>query len=304
MPDVLRLGQGEAVRARIAVVGCGGAGCNVLQQVPADLGLTRVALNDAPHRSMAGIPARLILPRETLPGLASIDEAAVKQLLSPEEKAIAGAVLNHDLVVPLAGLGGETGGPAAALTGRVSRILGTPALALVASPFTAEGMNRRAAAERALEVLSRKVDGVVAFPNDELLKLAPQLPLHQALHVLGAIMVRPLVDLARSMTRRDPATVRAVLRGAARWRFGAGGGNGKHRAFEAVEEALTSPWLPANRDAVERVIAVVAATDPGEAVTGEVLHEVRLAMPRASVLLGAYPEPLGDRLRLSLLAGW
>src|SRR3972149_4588519 len=37
MPEVVRMGQGEPERARIAVVGCGGAGCNVLQQVPADL---------------------------------------------------------------------------------------------------------------------------------------------------------------------------------------------------------------------------------------------------------------------------
>jgi len=304
MPDVLRLGQGESLRARIAVVGCGGAGCNILQQVPGDLGLTRVALNDGAHRSMAGIPSRLILPQESLVGLASMDEVAVKALSSPEEKAISGAILNHDLVVPVAGLGGGTGGPAAALVGRVARILGTPSLALVASPFAAEGLNRRTSAERALELLSKKVDGVVAFSNDELLRLAPKLPLLKAFQVLGAIMVRPLVDLAWSMTRTDVATLRDVLRASARWRFGGGSAEGKHRAFEAVEEAFASPWIPSNREAVERVVAIVAAPDYGEALAAEVAHEVRLAAPRAEVLLGGYPDPsLGDRLRVSVLAG-
>jgi len=305
MPDVLRLGQGEPVPARIAVVGCGGAGCNVLQQVPTGLGVTRVALNDAPHRSMAGIPSRLLLPRESLAGLASMDEAAVKALSSPEEKAISGAILNHDLVIPMAGLGGETGGPGAALVGRVARILNTATLALVATPFGAEGMNRRTAAERSLDLLARKVDGAVAFPNDELLRMAPHLPLLQAFQVLGAIMVRPLEDLARSMTRTDAAIIRGVLRGASRWRFGAGGGREKHRAFEAVEEAFASPWIPANRDGVERVVAVVSASDFGEPLAAEVAHEVRLAAPRASLLLGGYVEPaLGDRLRVSVLAGY
>jgi cell division protein FtsZ len=304
MPDILRLGQGEPVRPRIAVVGCGGAGCNILQQVPGDLGLTRVAMNDAAHRSMAGIPSRLILPRESLVGLAQMDETAVKVLSSPEEKAISGAILNHDLVVPVAGLGGETGGPAAALVGRVARILGTPALALVASPFAAEGLNRRASAERGLELLAKKVDGVVAFSNDELLKLAPQLPLLKAFQVLGAIMVRPLVDLAWSATRTDIPTLRDVLRAKPRWRFGGGSGEGKHRAFEAVEEAFASPWLPPNPDVVERVVAIVAAPDFGEAMAGEVAHEVRLAAPRADVLLGGYADPaLGGRLRVSILAG-
>ena len=305
MPDVLRLGQGEPVPARIAAVGCGGAGCNILQQIPAELGVTRAALNDAPHRSMAGIPSRLILPREPLAGIASMDEAAVKQLTSPEEKAIAGAILNHDLVVPLAGLGGETGGPAAALVGRVARILNSATLAIVASPFGAEGINRRMAAERALSLLTKKADGVVSFPNDELLKLAPQLPLLKAFEVLGAIMARPLVDLARSTTRTDVATLRDTLRKAPRWRFGGGGGREKHRAFEAVEEAFASPWLPADPDTVERIVVIAAASDYAESVATEVAHEVRLAAPRAAIVLGGYADPtLGDRLRVSLLAGW
>ena len=199
MPDVLRLGQGEPAPARIAVVGCGGAGCNILQQVPADLGLTRVALNDAPHRSMAGIASRLIIPKESLIGLATMDEIAVKQLSTPEEKSISGAILTHDLVVPLAGLGGETGGPAASLVGRVARILGTPTIALVASP-----------------------------------------------------------------------------------------------------------WLPPNHDVLERVVVIVAAPDFEDSLANEVLHEVRLAAPRATVLLGGHvDEGVGERrLRVSILAAW
>src|SRR2546426_11982045 len=71
MPDVLRLGQGEPAPARIAVVGCGGAGCNVLPPVPPGLGGTRVALNDAPPRSMAGVVSRLVLARGAPPGVAA-----------------------------------------------------------------------------------------------------------------------------------------------------------------------------------------------------------------------------------------
>src|SRR2546428_1251940 len=141
MPDVLRLGQGDPAPAGTAVVGCGGAGCNILQQVPADLGLTRVALNDAPHRSMAGVPSRLIIPKESLLGLATMDETAVKQLSTPEEKSISGAILNHDLVVPLAGLGGETGGPPASLLGRRAPSPGTPTAAPAAAPLTPQGFN-------------------------------------------------------------------------------------------------------------------------------------------------------------------
>ena len=37
------------------------------------------------------------------------------------------------------------------------------------------------------------------------------------------------------MTRSDVTTLREVLRGASRWRFGTGGGRERHRVFEAVE---------------------------------------------------------------------
>lgn len=305
MADVLRLGQGEPERARIAVVGCGGAGCNALAQVPPDLGVTRVAANDAVHRSMAGIAARLILPREGLAGLAAIDESLVKTLTSPDEKAIAGSILNHDLIVPIAGLGGDFGGPAAALVGRVTRILGESSLALVALPFSAEGLLRRAIAEQSLDLLSKKVDGVLGFPNDELLRLAPQLPLLRAFQVLGTIMVRPLVDLARASTRTDIGTLRGMLRSSRRWRFGAGEAEGKHRAFAALEEAFSSPWFPGRADVIERAIAIVSAADFGEPLASEVARELQLTVPRAKLLLGGYADPnLGEQLKVSVLAGW
>lgn len=305
MADVLRLGQGEPARARVVVVGCGGAGCSVLSQVPPDLGATRVAANDTVHRSMAGIDAKLLLPREGLEGLAEIDESVVKQLVSPDEKGIAGAVLNHDLAVPIAGLGGDFGGPAAALVGRVARILGETSLALVALPFSAEGLQRRAVAERSLELLSRKVDGVLAFPNDELLRLAPQLPLVRAFQVLGTIMVRPLVDLVRASTRTDIKVIRDTFRSSRHWRFGAGEGEGKHRAFAALEEAFSSPWFPPQTEVVERVIAIISAGDFADPIAKEVAHELELTASRARILLGGYLDlTLGERLRVSVLAGW
>ncbi|MEK6810057.1 MAG: hypothetical protein AABY19_00455 [Candidatus Thermoplasmatota archaeon] len=305
MAEVLRLGQGGPERARIAVVGCGGAGCNVLAQVPPDLGITRVAANDTVHRSMAGVEARLILPREGLAGVAAIDESLVRQLTSPDEKAIAGAILNHDLVVPIAGLGGDFGGPAAALVGRVTRVLGESSLALVALPFSAEGLHRRALAEQSLDLLSKKVDGVLAFPNDELLRLAPQLPLLRAFQVLGTIMVRPLTDLARASTRTDIGTLRDMLRSGRRWRFGAGEGEGKHRAFAALEEAFSSPWFPGRAEVIERVIVIASAAGFEETLAGEVTHELQLTVPRARILFGGYADgALGERMRLSVLAGW
>ena len=54
------------------------------------------------------------------------------------------------------------------------------------------------------------------------------------------------------------------------------------------------------------ILLVGGATGTGKStVATEVAHEVRLAAPRAAIVLGGYADPtLGDRLRVSLLAGW
>ena len=49
---------------------------------------------------------------------------------------------------------------------------------------------------------------------------------------------------------------------------------------------------------------VVRARQPVHGKAEEIVHEIRLAVPSASLLIGSYSEPaLEDRLRLSLLAG-
>src|SRR2546426_11653967 len=85
MPDVLRLGQGEPAPARIAVVGCGGGGCNILPQVPPDPGLTPGALDDAPPRPMAGNASRPIIPQEAPLGRATLGASAGKKPSPPRE---------------------------------------------------------------------------------------------------------------------------------------------------------------------------------------------------------------------------
>src|SRR2546428_12929036 len=77
------------------------------------------------------------------------------------------------------------------LVGRVARILGDATLALATVPFTMEGPIRRQLAEAQLQLLQKRVDGVVTFSNDRLLQVARDLPLTKAFAALGAIMARP-----------------------------------------------------------------------------------------------------------------
>src|SRR5437016_11316655 len=105
-----QLGMGDD-RARVAIVGCGGAGCNVLRRVAAPPGgAVRIAMNDAPPSKLADVQIKIIVRAESLQAYASMDEKAVQQMETDEEKEISAALLDRDVVLVLGGLGGELGG--------------------------------------------------------------------------------------------------------------------------------------------------------------------------------------------------
>ncbi len=90
-----RLGVGEE-RARVAIVGCGGAGCNVLRRVATHPNATRIAVNDAVHPSMAEVSTRVLVAPGSLQAYASMDEKAVPNMETDEEKEISAALLDRD----------------------------------------------------------------------------------------------------------------------------------------------------------------------------------------------------------------
>lgn len=302
MPDTWRLGS-DGEPARTAIVGCGGAGCNTLRHAAPTPYVERIALNDTPHPSMVGIARRILLPAGPLEAIAALQEKSVPSLATREEKDVADALADRDFVVVLGGLGGDVGGWGMGVVGRVARILGDTSIALATIPFTAEGIVRRQTAEAQLAVLRDRVDGLVAFGNDGLLRAFPSLPLTRAFAALGAVMARPANGLASVLGRADLTPMKRMLARAKEWRFGMGAGEGKHRTFLAVEEAYRSPWFTGRHEDVRQAVALLGQP-ASESLEEEVLHEIRLRSPRADVAWAILPEAVAsERLTVTLLAG-
>lgn len=302
MPNVVRFGTGPE-RARVAIIGCGGAGCNTLRHVVVPPNAERIAVNDEPHPSMAGIPRRVFVRPDSLRAFATMDERAVQKMETHEEKDLATALLDRDVVLVLGGLGGDLGGWGASLVGRVARILGDLTVVFVTVPFTAEGMLRRETAEAQLDLLRTKADGVVAFSNDHLLRLAPDLPIVKSFAVLGAIMARAASGLAAVVARDDVVPIRRFLARSRDWRFGMGAGTEKHRCFVAVDEAYRSPWFTGHHGDIRQAVVIIAHPASG-GLEDEILHEVHLRSPLADLEWAADPRPTeGDRVVVQILAG-
>jgi len=297
-----QLGTGEE-RARVALIGCGGAGCNVLRHVVAPPNAVRIAMNDAVVSAMADIPNRVIVHGSELQAYASMDEKAVQSMETDEEKEIAAALLDRDVVLILGGLGGELGGWGMSLVGRVARILGDATLAFATIPFGLEGPVRRQLAEAQLHLLQKRADGVVPFGNDQLLQVAKDRPMSKALAALSAIIARPASGLSASLARSDVVPFRRMLGRVRDWRYGMGAGREKHRCFVAVEEAYASPWFTSLPEEVTHAVVLMSVQEPGSDET-EILHEIRRRSPKAFLAWSALPRTeADDRVIVQILAG-
>ena len=302
MPDTWRLGVGDE-RARVAIVGCGGAGCNVLRRVAAPPNATRIAMNDTVHPSMAEVSTRVLVAADSLQAYASMDEKAVPNMETDEEKEISAALLDRDIVVMLGGLGGELGGWGMGLVGRVARILGDASVAFATVPFTVEGPIRRQLAEAQLRVLQKRADGVVTFSNDRLLQIAKDLPLTKAFAALGAIMARPASELGAVLARSDVMPLRRTFARVREWRFGMGAGREKHRCFVAVEEAYASPWFTSLPEEISHAIVLMSVPEPDKDDI-EILQEVRRRSPDAVIAWASVSSGTNeDRTVVQILAG-
>jgi cell division protein FtsZ len=302
VPETRQLGTGEE-RARVAIVGCGGAGCNVLRHVVAPPNAVRIALNESVPASLAGVVTRILVPATSLQGYALMDEKSVPQMETDEEKQISAALLDRDVILILGGLGGELGGWAMSLVGRVARILGDTTLAFATIPFGIEGPSKRQLADAQLRLLQKRADAVVTFGNDPLLQVAKDVPMTKAFAALSAIMARPASNLAAALARPDISPLRQTLGRFRDWRYGMGIGRDKHRCFVAVEEAYGSPWFTSLPEEIRHAIVLMSVAEPGPDEE-EILHEVRRRSPRADIAWASLPRAEGDdRTVVQVLAG-
>jgi len=253
---------------------------------------------------MAGIRHRLFIEKAGLREIAAMKEGSIRTLATTAEQAVAVELGDADFVVPLAGLGGEMGSWAASLVARVAVLKGAAALAVVTTPFSAEGVGRRQVAEEALTSLRRHAHGVVAMPNDALLRIAPHLPLLKALDVMSRVVVQPVVDLLRVLTAEDLLALKVFLRRAVDWRLGIGTGRGDHPELAAVEGAFRSPWI--RRDPRDARALLLVAVLPGadERRATAILEDINLRSPAADVLWGSFVDPGSEEFRVTVLVGF
>jgi len=239
-------------RAAIKVIGCGGGGNNTINRI-AEVGIQgaeTIGINtDAQDLLYTTADKKILIGREVTRGLgAGSDPRVGEEAARENEHDIKNAIQGADMVFITCGLGGGTGTGSAPVVAEIAKKMGALTVGVVTMPFTMEGNRRYENALVGLERLEQTVDTLIVIPNDKLLELAPDLPLHTAFKVADEILTSAVKGIAELVTRPglvnlDFADIRAVMSNGGVALIGVGESDSENRAVEAVEKAINNPLL-------------------------------------------------------------
>ena len=288
----------QRARARIAVVGCGGAGCNTISRMMGVgiQGAETIGLNtDAQDLLYTTADRKILIGRDITGGLGAGNDPEKGEAAAREDESI---VKDHiygvDMVFVTCGLGGGTGTGAVPVVAEIAKKLGVLTVGVVTLPFTVEGTRRRLNAEQGLARLRGVTDTVVVIPNDKLLQLAPDLPIGAAFKVADQLLMDAIKGVTEMITKPglinlDFADVRTVLQNGGVAMLGIGESDTDNRAAEAVDEALNSPLLDVDiTGAKGALVNVVGSPDMTLEEAERIVSRVAESLdPEAQIIWGA-----------------
>lgn len=239
-------------RAKIKVVGAGGGGNNTINRMTevGIVGAEMIGINtDAQDLLYTSADKKILIGRDLTKGLGAGSIPRVGEDSAREsEHEIKAALQGADMVFITCGLGGGTGTGSVPVIADISQKMGALTVGVVTIPFEMEGSRRYENAIAGLESLRQHVDTLIVIPNDKLLELAPDLPLHTAFKVADEILTNAVKGIAELVTKAglvnlDFADIRAVMGNGGVALIGVGESDSENRAVEAVEKAIQNPLL-------------------------------------------------------------
>jgi cell division protein FtsZ len=284
--------------AKIKVVGVGGGGNNSLSRMK-EIGIKGgelIAINtDAQDLLYANADQKILIGKELTQGLGAgsnpkVGEEAAKESESEIKKKLLGA----DMVFITCGLGGGTGTGAAPEVARLAKKQGSLTIGVVTLPFTIEGRKRIENSMNGLEKLEAMVDTLIVIPNDKLLELAPELPLHTAFKISDEILTNAVKGVTELVTTSglvnlDFADIRAVMVDGGVSLIGMGESDTEQRASDSVNKAISNPLLDVDiSNATGALVNVIGGPDMSLDECKEIIDVVGQKLsPDAKLIWGA-----------------
>ena len=302
-PEMNSLGVEPPMRRpKIAVIGVGGAGFNVVSDSSHQGIAVCTALEDT-----RGIrpESRVLVRHEHIEFMKETSFRTVCSIKYEFKDWVERALGEPDLVFLYSGLGGDTGSYIAPVVADICKKKSALCVSNVAIPFSVEGKDRKCLADISLTNVCAASDITITYPNDHLMKMVPNLPLGKAFKVMNRIMMVPLGELEKVLTVGDLEPVRRDFLNSRCCRLGVGTGAGDMGELRALEEALSSPWFDFDGDRVMSALVTISSGNVEEESICNVLCELGKRIPYSKInYAGIGDDSLGTKYKVMLVLGY
>jgi cell division protein FtsZ len=256
MDRLANFGFSENTGAAIKVIGVGGGGGNALnhmfKQGIRDVDFV-ICNTDAQALEASPVPAKVQLGSALTEGRGAGNRPEVGKKAALENIEDVKKVLskNTKMVFVTAGMGGGTGTGGAPVIAEACSSQGFLTVGIVTIPFRNEGKRRIKQAIDGIAELENHVDALLVINNERIREMYGDFGISEAFSKADNVLATAAKGIAEIITvpgyiNVDFADVETVMRKSGLALMGTGIANGKDRATEAVEQALSSPLLNNN----------------------------------------------------------
>jgi len=305
------------LRAKIKVIGIGGAGNNTVnsmlkQEYDSNIEFI-VANTDAQTLEASNAKTKVQLGIKLTKGLGSGANPEIGKRAAEEDlDKILEVVNDADIIFLAAGMGGGTGSGALPVIAQALREHNILTIAVVTKPFTFEGKRREKIAHESIKELQDHVDTLIVVPNQKLLDIIGEdIPMVEAFEMVNDILYQSIKGISYIITKSghinvDFADLRVIMKGMGRAIMGTGRASGTNRAITATREAISSPLLE-NMD-IYGAQGVLLNISGGPSLSLQEIHEAasviyEQADEQANIILGSVIDPtMNDDVIVTVIA--
>ncbi|WP_370684718.1 cell division protein FtsZ [Aliarcobacter cryaerophilus] len=241
---------------KIAVIGVGGGGCNMINYmieegshmidlIVANTDLKVLHISKAPKKIELG-------PMLTNGFGAGMDPEVGRNSALESYDEIKETLKGSDIVFVAAGLGGGTGTGAAPIIAKAAREVGALTVSVVTKPFGFEGRMRAALANLGLEELKKVSDSLIVIANDKLREAVDEtIGIKNAFKVTDNILYQAVNGMSQVILNpgsgndinADFADVKTIMKHKGIALMGIGKAKGDEATSRALDNAINSPLL-------------------------------------------------------------
>ena len=200
-----------AMEPKIVVVGCGGAGNNIVENIHERNieGIETVAVNtDSKRLNSVKTDKRVHIGKEI------IDDGWYEDSRTGERSAERARddltqMIDGDIIFIIAGMGGRTGTEIAPIIAQIAREQGAVTIGIAIAPFDVEC--RGETAQKGIEMLEMNADSTIVLDNNRLLQFSSTLTVNESFSIIDKMVAKIVKNMADQISMSFLSTLTADI---------------------------------------------------------------------------------------------